>query len=77
MASDSSPPNFNNGPSSPDDSISSPIGNTLSSPGDAARHRGIRRSSTPSAFATPPWVLISHLVKALRMQCRGCIIGLG
>ncbi|XP_054777914.1 DNA replication licensing factor MCM4 [Prosopis cineraria] len=54
MASDSSPTNFNNGPSSPDDSFSSPIGNTLSSPGDAARHRGRGRSSTPSAFATPP-----------------------
>ncbi|KAG4973782.1 hypothetical protein JHK87_030603 [Glycine soja] len=49
MASDSSPPNFNNGPSSPDDSLSSPIGNTFSSP--ASRRR--RRSSTPSAFATP------------------------
>ncbi|KAG4967030.1 hypothetical protein AAZX31_12G037500 [Glycine max] len=49
MASDSSPLNFNNGPSSPDDSLSSPIGNTFSSP--ASRRR--RRSSTPSAFATP------------------------
>ncbi|KAK7264255.1 hypothetical protein RJT34_31861 [Clitoria ternatea] len=39
MASDS----FNNGPSSPDDSLSSPIGNTFSSP--ARRHR--RRSNTP------------------------------
>ncbi|XP_027355899.1 DNA replication licensing factor MCM4 [Abrus precatorius] len=50
MASDSSPMNFNNGPSSPDDSLSSPVGNTFSSP--AQRRR--RRSSTPSAFATPP-----------------------
>ncbi|TKY67597.1 DNA replication licensing factor MCM4 [Spatholobus suberectus] len=49
MASDCSPPNFNNGPSSPDDSLSSPIANTFSSP--AGRRR--RRSSTPSAFATP------------------------
>ncbi|XP_050364026.1 DNA replication licensing factor MCM4 [Argentina anserina] len=48
MASDS----FNNGPSSPDDSISSPIGNTFSSP--AARQRRRRRSVTPTAFATPP-----------------------
>ncbi|MED6181332.1 DNA replication licensing factor, mcm4 component [Stylosanthes scabra] len=53
MASDSSP--FNNGPSSPDDSPSSPIGNTFSSPGDAARRNRRRgRSSTPSAFNTPP-----------------------
>ncbi|KAK7404412.1 hypothetical protein VNO78_05290 [Psophocarpus tetragonolobus] len=49
MASDLTPPNFNNGPSSPDDSLSSPIANTFSSP--ATRRR--RRSSTPSAFATP------------------------
>ncbi|KAL9296381.1 hypothetical protein ACSQ67_022277 [Phaseolus vulgaris] len=48
MASDSSP-NFNHGPSSPDDSLSSPIGNTFSSPGSRRR----RRSSTPSASATP------------------------
>ncbi|XP_030944399.1 DNA replication licensing factor MCM4 [Quercus lobata] len=52
MASDSSPANFN-GPTSPDDSYSSPIGNTFSSPGDA-RRRSRRRSTTPSAFATPP-----------------------
>ncbi|KAK8522142.1 hypothetical protein V6N13_115117 [Hibiscus sabdariffa] len=53
MASDSSPANFNNGPSSPDDSLSSPIPNT-SSP--AHRRRGGRRqASTPSsAAATPP-----------------------
>ncbi|KAJ1440969.1 P-loop containing nucleoside triphosphate hydrolase [Sesbania bispinosa] len=51
MASDSTSPNFNsNGPSSPDDSLSSPIGNTFSSPGQRRR----RRSSTPSAFGTPP-----------------------
>ncbi|KAF7841021.1 DNA replication licensing factor MCM4 [Senna tora] len=54
MASDSSPTNFNNGPSSPEDSFSSPIGNTLSSPGDGTRRRRRGRSSTPSAFATPP-----------------------
>lgn len=43
------------GPSSPDDSPSSPIGNTFSSPGDAARRNRRRgRSSTPSAFDTPP-----------------------
>ncbi|KAH7517765.1 hypothetical protein FEM48_Zijuj09G0099100 [Ziziphus jujuba var. spinosa] len=54
MASDSSPVNFNDGPSSPDDSFSSPIGNTLSSPGDASRRRMRRRSTTPSAFGTPP-----------------------
>ncbi|KAI4297641.1 hypothetical protein L6164_037523 [Bauhinia variegata] len=54
MASDSSPAHFNNGRSSPDDSFSSPIGNTLSSPGDASQRRRRRRSSTPSAFATPP-----------------------
>ncbi|KAF5745427.1 DNA replication licensing factor MCM4-like [Tripterygium wilfordii] len=52
MASDSSPTNFNNGPSSPDDSYSSPINNTFSSP--ASRRRPRRgRSSTPSVFATP------------------------
>ncbi|XP_021286254.1 DNA replication licensing factor MCM4 [Herrania umbratica] len=53
MASDSSPVNFNNGPSSPQDSSSSPIPNT-SSP--AHRRRGGRRqTSTPSsAAATPP-----------------------
>ncbi|KAL6218479.1 hypothetical protein ACLB2K_011690 [Fragaria x ananassa] len=52
MASDS----FNNGPSSPDDSISSPIGNTFSSPADtaASRQRRRHRSTTPTAFATPP-----------------------
>ncbi|XP_022136178.1 DNA replication licensing factor MCM4 [Momordica charantia] len=54
MASDSSPVNFNTGPSSPDDSFSSPIGNTVSSPGDGSRRRSRRRSSTPSEFATPP-----------------------
>ncbi|KAK9942685.1 hypothetical protein M0R45_008338 [Rubus argutus] len=54
MASDSSAPNFNNGPSSPDDSFSSPIGNTFSSPADASRQRRRRRSTTPTAFATPP-----------------------
>ncbi|PON80788.1 DNA replication licensing factor Mcm [Parasponia andersonii] len=53
MTSDSSQGNFNNGPSSPDDSFSSPIGNTYSSPGDASRRRRRGRSTTPSAFATP------------------------
>ncbi|XP_009373005.2 DNA replication licensing factor MCM4 [Pyrus x bretschneideri] len=52
MASDSSPADFNNGPSSPDDSLSSPIGNTFSSPADAT-HRRRRRSITPSEFDTP------------------------
>lgn len=41
------------GPSSPDDSYSSPIGNTFSSPGDASGRRRRRPSSTPSAFSTP------------------------
>ncbi|XP_047325606.1 DNA replication licensing factor MCM4 [Impatiens glandulifera] len=51
MASDSSPPNTRNGgPSSPDDSMSSPIGNTFSSPGNPTRGRRTRRSST---YATP------------------------
>ncbi|KAA0033785.1 DNA replication licensing factor MCM4 isoform X2 [Cucumis melo var. makuwa] len=54
MASDSSPLNFNAGPSSPDDSFSSPIGNTVSSSGDGYRRRSRRRSSTPSEMATPP-----------------------
>ncbi|KAB1207349.1 DNA replication licensing factor MCM4 [Morella rubra] len=54
MASDSSPANLNDGPSSPDDLYSSPIGNTFSSPGDASRRRRRRGSSTPSAFVTPP-----------------------
>ncbi|KAL1060752.1 hypothetical protein V6Z11_1Z072600 [Gossypium hirsutum] len=53
MASDSSPANFNNGPSSPDDSFSSPIANT-SSPAHR-RRRGRRQASTPSSAAgTPP-----------------------
>ncbi|GMN55747.1 hypothetical protein TIFTF001_024865 [Ficus carica] len=42
------------GPSSPDDSFSSPIGNTFSSPGDASGRRRRRRSTTPSTFASPP-----------------------
>ncbi|XP_027112176.1 DNA replication licensing factor MCM4 [Coffea arabica] len=52
MASDSSPGNINGGPSSPDDIISSPIGNTLSSPGDSTRRKRGRRST--AAYATPP-----------------------
>ncbi|KAL5563098.1 hypothetical protein UlMin_032845 [Ulmus minor] len=54
MASDSSQGNLNNGPSSPDDSFSSPIGNSFSSPGEASGRRRSRRSATPSAFNTPP-----------------------
>ncbi|KDP41741.1 hypothetical protein JCGZ_26759 [Jatropha curcas] len=56
MASDSSPAPFNDGPSSPDDSFSSPIGNTFSSPAadTSRRNRRRGRSTTPSAFATPP-----------------------
>ncbi|XP_004507486.1 DNA replication licensing factor MCM4 [Cicer arietinum] len=50
MASDSSPMDFNNGPSSPDEPPSSPIANTFSTPGQRRR----RRSTTPSAFGTPP-----------------------
>ncbi|KAK4804677.1 hypothetical protein SAY86_004494 [Trapa natans] len=43
------------GPSSPDNSLSSPIGNTFSSPGDRQRRRR-RRPSTPSVsrYASPP-----------------------
>ncbi|KAJ4832152.1 DNA replication licensing factor, mcm4 component [Turnera subulata] len=52
MASDSSPAPTN-GPSSPDDQASSPIGNTYSSPTASGRNsRRRRRSITPSA--TPP-----------------------
>ncbi|KAJ0077005.1 hypothetical protein Patl1_36523 [Pistacia atlantica] len=60
MASDSDHADFNNGgPSSPDDSFSTPIDNTFSSPANNSRPRrgrggGRRRSSTPSAFATTP-----------------------
>ncbi|XP_057496096.1 DNA replication licensing factor MCM4 [Actinidia eriantha] len=53
MASDSSPANIHDGPSSPDDSFSSPIGNTFSSPGDATRRNRGRRGSTTAAYATP------------------------
>ncbi|XP_051144197.1 DNA replication licensing factor MCM4 [Andrographis paniculata] len=59
MASDSSPANTNDGPSSPGDWPTSPIGNTFSTPGDARRNRRGRRSvsATPthsnSRFATP------------------------
>ncbi|KAK4752091.1 hypothetical protein SAY87_020889 [Trapa incisa] len=54
MAFDSSPTDYN-GPSSPDNSLSSPIGNTFSSPGDRQRRRR-RRPSTPSVsrYASPP-----------------------
>uniref|UniRef100_A0A5B6YVL8 DNA replication licensing factor MCM4 n=2 Tax=Davidia involucrata TaxID=16924 RepID=A0A5B6YVL8_DAVIN len=54
MASDSSPANINDGPSSPDDSISSPIGNTFSSPGEATRRKRGRRSSAANATSPPP-----------------------
>ncbi|OVA20381.1 Mini-chromosome maintenance [Macleaya cordata] len=54
MASDSSPSHRNEGPSSPTDPYSSPIGNTNSSPGDAHRRRRRRSSSNASGFATPP-----------------------
>ncbi|CAH2051639.1 unnamed protein product [Thlaspi arvense] len=53
MASDSPPSNTNDGPSSPEENASSPIGNTYSSP-SALRSRRLGRSSTPSQFATPP-----------------------
>ncbi|KAF5954766.1 hypothetical protein HYC85_007622 [Camellia sinensis] len=42
------------GPSSPDDSISSPIGNTFSSPGDATRRKRGRRSSAATPTPPPP-----------------------
>ncbi|CAG7883293.1 unnamed protein product [Brassica rapa] len=53
MASDSPPANTNDGPSSPGENASSPIGNTYSSP-SSLRTRRRARSSTPSQFATPP-----------------------
>ncbi|KAK9177152.1 hypothetical protein WN944_029171 [Citrus x changshan-huyou] len=61
MASDSGFPSFNDGPSSPDDSISTPIDNTFSSPAGSSRASGRgrdgrrrrRRSTTPTAFLTP------------------------
>ncbi|KAK6946291.1 MCM, AAA-lid domain [Dillenia turbinata] len=53
MASDSSPTRINGGPSSPDDSYSTPISNTFSSPA-ANTSRRRRRQSTPTDFATPP-----------------------
>ncbi|CAA7023158.1 unnamed protein product [Microthlaspi erraticum] len=53
MASDSPPGNTNDGPSSPDENASSPIGNTYSSPA-ANRRRRRGRSSSPTQFATPP-----------------------
>uniref|UniRef100_A0A6N2L4R5 DNA replication licensing factor MCM4 n=1 Tax=Salix viminalis TaxID=40686 RepID=A0A6N2L4R5_SALVM len=52
MASDSSPGRNNNGPSSPDEFASSPIGNTYSSPATRTRRR--RRSTTPLPYNTPP-----------------------
>ncbi|KAL3637352.1 DNA replication licensing factor, mcm4 component [Castilleja foliolosa] len=61
MASDSSPPNVHEGASSPDAWPTSPISNTISTPGDARRPKRGRRSTyaTPSPlpsgsrFATP------------------------
>ncbi|XP_022762300.1 DNA replication licensing factor MCM4 [Durio zibethinus] len=52
MASDSSPANFNNGPSSPGDSFSTPIANS-SSPAHR-RRRGRRQASIPSSAAATP-----------------------
>ncbi|KAI3448007.1 hypothetical protein Pfo_004672 [Paulownia fortunei] len=49
MASDSSPANIHDGPSSPDVWPTSPISNTLSSPGDPRRPKRGRRST----YATP------------------------
>ncbi|KAJ9189680.1 hypothetical protein P3X46_000943 [Hevea brasiliensis] len=56
MAPDSSPAPFSDGPSSPDESLSSPIGSTFSSPaGNTSRRNRCRgRSTTTSAFATTP-----------------------
>ncbi|CAL5387556.1 unnamed protein product [Camellia sinensis] len=54
MASDSSPANLHGRPSSPDDSISSPIGNTFSSPGDATGRKRGRRSSAATPTPPPP-----------------------
>ncbi|KAG9441779.1 hypothetical protein H6P81_017633 [Aristolochia fimbriata] len=53
---DSSPINNTNGPSSPDDSFSSPIGATNSSPAPSStrRRRRGRRSSTNSGYRSPP-----------------------
>nr|GMD16353.1 DNA replication licensing factor MCM4 [Ipomoea batatas] len=51
MASDSSPANTHGDPSSPYDSLSSPIANTFSSPADSGRRKRGRRSSSA---ATPP-----------------------
>ncbi|CAI9103741.1 OLC1v1002279C1 [Oldenlandia corymbosa var. corymbosa] len=54
MASDSSPGNVNGGPPSPDESLSSPIGNTFSSPGDSTRQGRGRRSTASYDTPTPP-----------------------
>ncbi|KNA23115.1 hypothetical protein SOVF_027630 [Spinacia oleracea] len=54
MASDSSPGgNINGGPSSPDDFTSSPIGNTLSSPGEGGRTTRRSQRATSSNTSTP------------------------
>ncbi|KAE9616492.1 putative DNA helicase [Lupinus albus] len=52
MNSDSPPTNFNSDPLSPDDSLSSPIGNTYSSPGASSRRRH-RRPRSDAATPTP------------------------
>ncbi|KVH93228.1 Mini-chromosome maintenance complex protein 4 [Cynara cardunculus var. scolymus] len=53
MASDSTPANNRGGPSSPDDGISSPIGNTFSSPNNAPSSRR-KRGRRSAAYETPP-----------------------
>ncbi|KAL6531865.1 DNA replication licensing factor, mcm4 component [Orobanche minor] len=54
MASDSSPANINDGPSSPDVWPTSPISNTHSTPGDARRPKRGRRSSYATPSPLPP-----------------------
>uniref|UniRef100_A0A7N0T8P8 DNA replication licensing factor MCM4 n=1 Tax=Kalanchoe fedtschenkoi TaxID=63787 RepID=A0A7N0T8P8_KALFE len=54
MASDSSPSRFNSGASSPEDSLSSPIGSTYSSPGVNGGRRPRRGGSTASGVPPRP-----------------------
>ncbi|CAN1255955.1 DNA replication licensing factor MCM4 [Linum perenne] len=55
MASDTTPTRFNNTPSSPDDSFSSPIGDTVSSPAAGASRRSKRgRGGRSAGYDTPP-----------------------
>ncbi|KAL6514542.1 DNA replication licensing factor, mcm4 component [Orobanche gracilis] len=54
MASDSSPANIHDGPSSPDAWPTSPISNTHSTPGDARRPKRGRRSSYATPSPLPP-----------------------